>query len=529
MAFSDFRTWVNHLSGRILLHSLLPIGLFLILLFAVFLPRLNRTVMAAKQEGVKNVVDLAMGIIENQEVEVRAGRRTQAYAETRAKELIASLHFDGKNYLWIQAEGPRIVYHPNPALVGKATDTFEPSLAKLFHDLDKTALPAEGGFHAYEWPRPGGGKELLPKVSYVRRFASWGWTLGAGVYVDDVKREVYGTFFRLLGATLLLSVAIFFLSMRFARRIVTPVLHLAEGLRNSDLSRQLAIESEDEVGEAARAFNTYNAGLRSTVLNVSQLADRVASGSTQLAASAEQMARTVEEIARVGENLKASGEQVVEAMNGLSQNLAEVSVQTRQVGTRSSEAVDGTERGSSAGQAAADGMGRIQKVTGEIVQAIQVIQEIANQTNLLSLNAAIEAAKAGEQGRGFSVVAEEVRKLAERSAGAAKDIEGLISQAQATVTGGAARVAETLNNLQTIRTQIGAIAKNIHEVDKLDHMETETSAMVERLMDQTSQQLSQNAAATQELATTVREITLTSEELSRVAEGLRQAIGGFRL
>jgi methyl-accepting chemotaxis protein len=317
--------------------------------------------------------------------------------------------------------------------------------------------------------------------------------------------------------------------MRFAERIVRPISNLAKGLRNSDLSRQLVIESEDEVGEAVRAFNDYNGGLRTAVLEVSQLADRVASGSTQLAASAEEMVRTVEEIARVGENLKASGDQVAEAMGGLSHNLAEVSVQTQQVGTRSAEAVDGTERGSTAGQAAAEGMGRIQKVTGEIVQAIQVIQEIANQTNLLSLNAAIEAAKAGEHGRGFSVVAEEVRKLAERSAGAARDIEGLISQAQATVTSGAGRVAETLSILETIRGQISAIAHNIREVDKLDHMEAETSAAVEQLMEQTAQQLSQNAAATQELATTVREITLTSEELSRVAEGLRKMVGGFKL
>jgi methyl-accepting chemotaxis protein len=188
-----------------------------------------------------------------------------------------------------------------------------------------------------------------------------------------------------------------------------------------------------------------------------------------------------------------------------------------------------TERGSQAGLAAAEGMANIQKVTGDIVQAVQVIQEIANQTNLLSLNAAIEAAKAGEHGRGFSVVADEVRKLAERSAGAAKDIEELIRQAHGTVSSGAERVAETLRNLESIRAQIGAIASNIQEVDKLDHLEAQSSATVEALLGKTSGQLAQNASATQELATTVREITLTSEDLSRVAEGLREAVRGFKL
>ena len=319
------------------------------------------------------------------------------------------------------------------------------------------------------------------------------------------------------------------LSLKFAAQITRPVNALALGLKNSDRSRSIPVEAQDEVGEAAMAFNDYNAGMRATVLEVGELADRVASGSTELATSALQMAGTVDEVARLGENLHVSGEQVAQAMKSLSQSLGEVSVQTQQVGERSTEAVQGTARGTQAGQAAAEGMERIQKVTGEIFQAVQVIQEIANQTNLLSLNAAIEAAKAGEHGRGFSVVAEEVRKLAERSAEAAKDIEKLIKSAQGTVTAGTERVDETLRTLESIRAQIGAIATNIQEVDKLDHFEAATSATVEQLMASTSQRLAENAAATQQLAATTREISSTSEELSQVAEGLRQVVRGFKL
>jgi len=528
MSFERAKKWANRLSGRIILHSLLPIGLFLLLLFVVFLPRLESTALDAKKAGVRNVVELAMGILENQDVEVRAGRRTQAYAETRARELIGALRFDGKNYLWIQGEGPRIIQHPTAELVGKPTDSLEPRLAKLFRNLDQAALPAEGGFLEYEWPMPG-QSSLVPKVSYVKRFAPWGWVLGAGVYLDDVRREVRKTFLWMLAATLGLSGVTFFLSLRFADRIIRPIHALVAGLQTSDLSRELVVETNDEVGEAARAFNTYNAGLRTTVLEVKQFAERVASGSTELAATAEQMVRTVEEIAQVGETLKSSGDQVVESMKGLSRNLAEATEQTHQVGERSTEAVADTERGTQAGQAAAEGMDNIQKVTGNIVEAVQVIQEIANQTNLLSLNAAIEAAKAGEHGRGFSVVADEVRKLSERSAEAARDIEKLISQAQGTVLLGTERVSETLRNLEAIRTEIGAIASNIQEVDKLDHLEAETGAAVESLMNRTSDQLTQNAAATQQLATTVKEIMHTSEELAQVAEGLKNAVRGFQL
>ena len=529
MSISELWKRANRISGRILLHSMMPIGLFLVVLFTVFLPRLEKSALAAKKAGVRNVVELAMGILENQQAEVQAGRRTQEYAQGRAKELIANLHFDGKNYIWIQAEGPRIVYHPNASLVGKPTDTLEPSLAKLFRDLDRVAANPEGGTWDYQWPKPGQANELFSKVSYVKRFAPWGWVLGAGVYVDDVDREVRGTFLWMLAGTLAVSLVVLLLSLKFAAQITRPVNALALGLKNSDLSRSIPVEAQDEVGEAAMAFNDYNAGMRATVLEVGELADRVASGSTELATSALQMAGTVDEVARLGENLHVSGEQVAQAMKSLSQSLGEVSVQTQQVGERSTEAVQGTARGTQAGQAAAEGMERIQKVTGEIFQAVQVIQEIANQTNLLSLNAAIEAAKAGEHGRGFSVVAEEVRKLAERSAEAAKDIEKLIKSAQGTVTAGTERVDETLRTLESIRAQIGAIATNIQEVDKLDHFEAATSATVEQLMASTSQRLAENAAATQQLAATTREISSTSEELSQVAEGLRQVVRGFKL
>lgn len=524
--FMDGRRW-RSLSGKIVLHSLIPVVLFLVLLFVFFLPRLRAGILSAKQQGVRNVVELAMGILENQEVEILAGRRTRDYAQTRAKELIASLHFQGKNYIWIQEPGPRIVYHPIPTLVGKQTDSLEPRLAQLFRDLDRTAT-GEGGVWNYRWPKPG-GTELHPKTSFVKRFEPWGWILGAGVYVDDVEQEVRTIFMAMLVATFLLSGLTFYLSLKFSGRMLQPLAHLVAGLRNSDLSKRIQVETQDEIGEAAEAFNAYNDGLRGTVREVGELADRVAAESTQLATSAQQMVKAVEGLTRVSSDLMGSGQEIALAMEGLNNSLEAVSHQTQRVGAMSSEAVGDTERGTEAGRATAQGMGQIEHVTGQIFQAVQVIQEIANQTNLLSLNAAIEAAKAGEHGKGFAVVAEEVRKLAERSAHSAEEIERLIQQAQGTVNEGSERVGETLRNLEAIRSRIGDIAASIQEVDSLDKDEARTSANVAKLVNRTGERLAQNAAATQQLATTAQEITRTSEQLSQVAEGLRAVVQGFRL
>jgi methyl-accepting chemotaxis protein len=526
------RSWFrfSSLSGKIVALSLLPVALFLLFFGGYVLPTLHTTVMQAKKEGVRQVVDLAITMLQTQEAKARAGGLPLEATQDRAREVIASLRYDHTNYLWVQSPGPRIVLHPiHPDWAGKATDDLgDPDLAKLFRDLEQVAKDSEGGFHAYHFGKPG-VEGLYPKISYVRTFAPWGWTIGTGIYVDDVDRQVRTVALIMLAGILLVSILIYLLARTLSRRIVRPLHQLVEGLKQSDLSQQIAVTVEDEIGEAARAFNAYNGGMRRTVLDVSEYADRAASGSTELAASAEQMSKAVAEIAKVSEALKSAGEQVSEALRGLGSSAGMVATKTQEAETQSQDIVQETNRSAEAGQNTAMGMTDIKQVTDHIVRAVTVIQDIARQTNLLSLNAAIEAAKAGQQGKGFAVVAEEVRKLAERSGTAAKEIAGLIQRTQEVVTGGVQSVDATLASLKAIHDRIGAMAKGISTIGGLSRQQAATGQDVADMMSQTTGRLSQNAAATHELASTVQEIARTSEELARVAEGLRTVVGGFKL
>jgi methyl-accepting chemotaxis protein len=210
-------------------------------------------------------------------------------------------------------------------------------------------------------------------------------------------------------------------------------------------------------------------------------------------------------------------------------NVRAMEEHTRRTAQESEVAVRDTDQGAAAGKGAVEGMQEIELATGQINQAIRVIQEIARQTNLLSLNAAIEAAKAGAQGKGFAVVAEEVRKLAERSAQAAREIEQIIGRSQEAVKGGVGSVATTLARLDDIRTRISEVSRSIHGIEGLTREQAETGVRVRTLMDHTSERLDQNAAATHELSTTVHEITRTAEELSHVSDGLKALVKGFKL
>jgi len=356
---------------------------------------------------------------------------------------------------------------------------------------------------------------------------------GVSVPVDGLQRQVRNTriLFTGLGLALLAAVGgIVTLAMR--RHVLRPMAELSGvigRMAGGDLTVRAPVRSRDEIGQLGDAFNGMVEQLNRALQEVESASARVASGSMELAASAEEMAHTVAETARVGEGLQDAGRQVQENLRGLDLDVAALAERTRSTGAESEQAVADSSRGSEAGRGAVSEMEAIRTATGRIVQVIQVIQDIARQTNLLSLNAAIEAAKAGAQGKGFAVVAEEVRKLAERSAVAAREIEQIIVQTQQAVAGGVASVGVTQENLEAIRLRISAVTGRVREMGDLSLKQAGTSASVGQMMDQTSARLGQNAAATQELAATVQEISHTAEDLARVAEGLKAVVKAFRL
>ena len=339
-----------------------------------------------------------------------------------------------------------------------------------------------------------------------------------------------------LGSGLLSLVTLLFmagLTVYFMRRIILrPMEALGRSIAavaEGDFTVHAEASSGDEIATQAALFNGMVGRLNQALREVEAASGEVASGATELAASATQISRTVEDTAKVGEDLNRAGSGVQDSIRRLGANITKLDENALATAARTRAAAQDTEDGAKAGQDAEGGIAAIREATGQIIGAVQVIQDIARQTNLLSLNAAIEAAKAGAQGKGFTVVAEEVRKLAERCATAATRIRGLTEQTEEAVNKGTDSVANTLGHLGSIRERIQEVTSQVADVASLSRGQGEASREVNSLMEETSDRLQQNAAATQQLAATVTEISRTADELSQVSERLQGLVQRFRL
>ncbi|MGK5038404.1 methyl-accepting chemotaxis protein [Janthinobacterium sp. LB3P118] len=305
-----------------------------------------------------------------------------------------------------------------------------------------------------------------------------------------------------------------------SRAIAAPVARAADMLSeiasgNGDLSRRMPVESEDEVGALAAAFNRFVASLNVTIREVrdstgsiASASSQIASGNLDLSARTETQASSLEETAAAMEELTSTVKQ--NADNARQANQLVVSA--------SSHAVKG---GEVVGQVVQT-MGAITESSRKIADIIGVIDGIAFQTNILALNAAVEAARAGEQGRGFAVVATEVRNLAQRSAAAAKEIKDLIVDSGSKVEAGSKLVDSAGATMQDIVVSVQRVADLMGEIASASQEQSQGIAQVNATVTQMDDATQQNAALVEEAAA-------AAQSLQDQAGRLAQVVSVFKL
>lgn len=501
---------MKKISNRIMIFSLLIVITSILLLqgfYVIIQKQTNDKIKEQMEISIKNSFDvLIKSEVESQVTTINdliliLENEGKSMDEIKliVKEMVRNTKYGENGYFWIDdSKGNNILLPPKPEQEGtNRYDMVDVNNYPLIQNIIKAALDG-GGYTEYYFPKPN-ETEASAKRAYSMYIEKLDWVIGTGNYIDDVNvvaQEQLSTMKSYLRNLLYLSlivvivilVIVVFASFTEGKRIARPIVDLSltmEKAKDGDLTVRSQLNATDETGRLSSDFNIMIDNLGRMTKDTMGLSDKLTSSFTEIERIAEVVVTKSEEtnntvdsigsdIVRQAEATESANEKIqtiVKNLDEINQNMTEAQNQA----TLTMSSIDsGTkmisiqkekmEMNKSASNRALEAINHLSVVSEDIVNVIDVIESISSQTNLLALNASIEAARAGEAGRGFSVVADEIRKLAEQTMQSTGQINNIIQQVNASVKNA---VDEMNTSKQTVIEQEAALVNSIESFDEI--------------------------------------------------------------